>query len=160
MKKLSVFVLVAVMLGLSAVPALAAGGPPANAGCGAGTCTGIPSGLGTGSQLRYGGQITGFSLRTPFALSGTIAAIDLQAKTVTVAVVCGNRLVDPDLNTTVTLQTSDATRFLLRNADGTVTPISMAELVVGESVSSHGSLVNGIMTAWRVTQGALLSCIQ
>jgi len=160
MKKISVLIIVVVMLVLSAVPAFAAGGPPANSGSGSGTCNGNQTGLGTGSQFRSGSQIAGFGIRTPFALSGTIAAVDLQAKTVTVAVTCGNRLANPYIGTNVTLQTSETTRFLLRSADGTVTPITLAELVVGESVSSHGSLVNGTFNASRITQGALLNCIQ
>jgi hypothetical protein len=115
---------------------------------------------GTGSLYGYGNKQTRFGIPTPYALSGTIAEVDLQAQTVTVAVACGNRLLAPYIGTNVPLQTTDSTRFLQRNADGTATPISLSDLIPGESVSSHGSLVNGVFTASRLTQGALLTCLQ
>jgi hypothetical protein len=143
MKKFSVIALVVVMLALSAVPAFAKGGPPANAGTGTGSCV--------------GGQI-GIGVRTPYALSGTISALDVNARTVTITLVCGNRLVQPFIGLDVNVQTTDSTRFLLRNADGTVTPITFEQLSIGQNVSSHGSLVNNTWNAVRVTAGALLSC--
>jgi hypothetical protein len=168
MKKLAVLTLVVTMLALSVVPAFAAGGPPANRGTASGNCTGdqvgpgagYQAGLGTGYQPGLGtGNQNGFGVRTPYAVSGTIYALDPVAKTVSVTVSCGNRLVAPYIGTEVTLQTNDITRFLLRNEDGSVTPITFAELMVGETISSHGTLVNEVFTATRITMGALLNCL-
>ena len=167
MKKLTVLTLVIIMLAMSAVPALAAGGPPASRGTASGNCTGNQLGIGAGNQNSYGaGNQVGFSAstqvsfgtRTPYALSGTISAIDPAAKTVTVTVICGNRLTNPFIGQEVTLLTSDSTRFLRRNVDGTVTPITFDDPVFGQNVSSHGTLVNNVWIATRVTSGALLTC--
>ncbi|OGO11839.1 MAG: hypothetical protein A2Y53_03535 [Chloroflexi bacterium RBG_16_47_49] len=143
MKKLTVITLVVIMLVLSVVPALAAGGPPANRG--------TASGNSDGNQVSFG-------IRTPYALSGTISGIDGDARTVIVTVVCGNRLVNPYIGQNVTLQTTVATRFLLRNEDGMVTPIAFEDLAVGQNINSHGTLVDGVWTANRITSGALLNC--
>jgi len=59
----------------------------------------------------------------------------------------------------VTLVTGDSTRFLLRNEDGTATQISFDDLGIGQNISSHGTLVNGVWTATRITSGALLTCL-
>lgn len=168
MKKLAVLTLVVVMLSVAVVPAFAAGGLPANRGTGTGVCTGDQIGLGTGYQhgLGVGNQVGdgsgsqyGYGIRTPYALSGTITSLDPVAMTVSVSVACGNRLVNAYIGTDVTLQTSDTTRFLLRNDDGSATPITFADLVVGENISSHGTLVDETFSAVRVTMGALLSCL-
>ncbi|MFZ2098504.1 MAG: hypothetical protein WAV05_17870 [Anaerolineales bacterium] len=168
MKKFAVLTLVVVMLAVSMVPAFAAGGLPANRGTGSGVCTGNQDVLGSGYQAGLGaGYQAGFGasnqksygVRTPYALSGTIYALDPAASTVTVTVSCGNRLVNPYIGNEVTLQTTEITRFLLRNSDGSVTPITFAELEVGENVSSHGILADGVFTATRVTMGALLNCL-
>jgi Domain of unknown function (DUF5666) len=143
MKKLTVFALVVLMLALSVVPAFAKSGPSANQGSANGNCSGAQS---------------GFGVRAPYALSGTITALDANARTVTVTIMCGNRLAKPLIGQDVTLQTTDATRFLLRNADGSVTLISFEDLSLGQNVSSHGTLTNGVWTAVRVTSGALLNC--
>lgn len=160
MNRIMVVIVVVAMLAISASPALAAQGPSSNQQANAGNCTGNQSGLGIGSQTRYGTRMAGFGVRTPYALSGTIVAVDQQAETVTVTVTCGNRLLSPYLGTNVILQTITGTRFLLRAADGTITPITLADLVVGESISSHGSFVNSTFIASRLTQGAELNCIQ
>ncbi len=200
MKRLTVLTLVVIMLAISVVPALAAGGPPGNRGTANSNCTSDQVGLGTGNQYSYGavnqvelgagnqysygavnqvglgagnqysyGAVNqvglgasnqvGFGIRTPYAVSGTIADIDPGAKTVTVTVLCGNRLANPFIGEEVTLLTSDSTRFLYRDEDGTVTPITFDDLAVGQKVSSHGALVNGVWTATRVTSGALLTCL-
>ena len=160
MKKLTILSIVVIMLALSVIPAFAAGGPPANRGTASGDCTGDQVRLGTGNQVGRGtGKQISNGARTPYALSGTITTIDPAAKTVTVTVVCGNRLVKPYIGTDVTLQTKDTTRFLLRDENGTVTPITFAELTVGLNVSSQANLVNEIWTATRVTAGALLNCL-
>ena len=144
LEKLTVITFVMIMLAVSVVPALAAGGPPADRGTANGNCSGNPP---------------SFGVSTPYALSGTIAAIDSGARTVTVTVACGNRLVKPYTGQNVTLQTTDYTRFLLRNADGSVTPITFENLAVDQKVSSHGTLVEGVWTATRITVGALLYCL-
>jgi hypothetical protein len=144
MKKFAVITMVIVMLALSAVPAFAKG----------------PQGTGQVNGSCGGGIQAGIGIRTPYALSGTIFSLDTEAQTVTVTIACGNRLAQPFIGQNVTLQTSTNTRFLLRNSDGSVTPITFADLAVGQKISSHGSLVNGTWTAVRVTVGALLECQQ
>ena len=162
MKKLTVFTLVVIMLAVSVVPALAAGGPPTERGTGSGICDGSHAGYGGqnayGSQGGYGNQASN-SLRTPFALSGTITAVDSATQTVSVSVACGNRLAYPYVDQEVTLVTNPSTRYLLRNPDGSVTPITFADLAAGEQISNHGVLVDGVWTASRITSGALLNCL-
>jgi hypothetical protein len=164
MKKLSIVIVVVAMLALSVVPALAAGGPSANQGTGAGTCTGTQTNLQAGSATRSqagysGGMQAAYGSRAPYALSGTITLVNSDAQTITVNVACGNTLVKSYIGSDVALKISASTRLLLRNADGTATPISFADLQVGQTVSSQGSLVNGAFTASRVTVGALLNCL-
>jgi Domain of unknown function (DUF5666) len=163
MKKLTIISIVVILLAVSVVPAMAAGGPPAGRGSGSGICTGDQAGYGIqnsyGSKTGYRSQ-SGYGIRNPYALSGTITSINTESHTVTVLIACGNRLADPYDGQEVTLSTTASTRFLQRSADGTVTPISFEELASGQTVSSHGSLVDGVWTASRITSGALLSCIQ
>ncbi len=151
MKKITVISLVVIMLALSAVPAFAKGNQPATHGTGIGICTGTGTSIDSGTQ-------NGFGVRSPYALSGPISAIDTEARTVIVAITCGNRLAQPFIGQEVTLQTTDNTRFLLRNSDGSVSPITFDDLAVGQNVSSHGIVVDGVWTAIRVTSGALLNC--
>jgi hypothetical protein len=140
MKKIVVLALVLALLAISAVPALAAGRAHAK------------NGQIAGNEYGKGGKM-------PFALAGTIASIDPVARTVTVTVACGNKLVKPYIGQDLTLQTTDATRFLLRNPDGTATPITFEDLTVGQNVSSNGKLVNNVWTANRITVGADLNCL-
>ena len=135
---------VMIMLAVSVVPALAAGGPPADRGTRAGNEN--------GTQVSFG-------VHTPYALSGIIAAIDAGAGTITITVASGNQLVKPFIAQTVTLQTNDNTRFLLRNPDGSVTSITLEDLEVDQKISSHGTLSEGLWTATRVTVDALLNCL-
>jgi hypothetical protein len=143
MKKLTVITLVIIMLAFSAVPAFAAGGPPGDRGA--------TNGNGNGNT-------PGFGVRNPYTFSGTITTIDGVNRTISVHIYCGNRLAMPYIGQDVTLQTTENTRFLLRNEDGSVTPITFTDLLVGESVSSHGTLADGAWVATRVTMGALLTC--
>lgn len=163
MKKLTLISIVLILLAVSVVPALAAGGPPAGRGSANGVCTGAQTGSGiqysSGSKTGYRSQST-YGIKNPYALSGTIMSINIENLTVTVLIACGNRLADPYDGQKVTLSTTATTRFLQRNADGTVTPISFEELASGQQITSHGSLVDGVWTASRITSGALLSCIQ
>ena len=140
MKKLFVLTLVLALVAATVVPALAAGSPPARNGCG---------------SEGYAGK--GGSM--PFALAGTIASLDPVARTVTVTIACGNLLVKPLIGQDLTLQTTDATRFLLRNPGGTATPITFADLAVGQKVSANGRLANNVWTAGRITVGAKLTCL-
>ncbi len=151
MKKITVISLVVIMLALSTVPAFAKGKQPATRGTGISVCTGTGTSIDAGTQK-------GFGVRSPYALSGSISAIDTETRTITVTIVCGNRLVQPFIGQEVTLQTTDTTGFLLRNSDGSVTPITFNDLAIGQNVSSHGTLVDEIWTATRVTSGALLNC--
>jgi len=175
MKKLAVVSLVVIMLALSVVPAFAKG-PAQNSGSGTGICDGTQIGAGAGSQygsassaqiglgtgIRYGyasGTRNGFGIAAPYTFSGTITAVDDVNLAITIDVVCGNRQANPYIGQQVTLQTTSTTRFLLRNADGTVTPITFDYLEVGQNVSSHASLADDIFTATRITSGALLNCL-
>jgi len=89
--------------------------------------------------------------RVPFTLAGTITAID--GTTVTVHVVAGNYVVRPYIGQDLALQTTTATRFLLKTATGTVV-ITLADLAVGQNVSAQGTFVAGAWTAERITVGA------
>lgn len=168
MKKYAVISLVVIMLALLVVPAFAKG-PTQNSGTGIGTCTsaqdlsgtGMQNSLGSGSQ--YESRMSshhGFRVSTPYDLSGTIAALDEYNRTVTISVICGSRMEYPYIAQDVTLVTTDATRFLLRSEDGTAIPITFGDLAVGQDVSSHITLVDGVFTAIRITSDALLSCQQ
>ena len=86
-----------------------------------------------------------------FALVGTITALDTTAMTVTVQVSSGNRLVKPYIGTALTISTDQATRFLLRNPDGEATPITFADLSVGQHISSRGRVVESAWKALRIT---------
>jgi hypothetical protein len=97
--------------------------------------------------------------RGPFALVGTISAIDSTNDIVTVNVLKGNKLVQPYLGQSVELKTTAFTRFLLKTSATTVaTRITFADLKVGDPVSVNGVFANGAWTATRVTVGASLSC--
>lgn len=156
MKRIIVITLVLIMLAASVVPALAAGGPPTNRGTANGNCYSTQGSYANPSG--YASQ-SGYGIRMPYALSGTITAVDAVNHTVSVKIACGNRLANPYIGQVITLSTNDSTRYLLRNDDGTVTPISFTDLAEGEAISSHGSLVDGVWTASRITAGALLTCL-
>jgi Domain of unknown function (DUF5666) len=140
MKKLFALALVLMLLAIAVAPALAAGGPRAG---------NDSSGRGFAAK---GGN-------APFALAGTIASLDPATRTVTMTVVCGNKLIKPYIGQTLTIQTTDATRFLLRNPGGTATSITFTELAVGQKVSANGQLANNVWTAGRITVGAELTCL-
>ncbi len=164
MKKFAIIILVVIMLALAVVPAFAKGGLPAGKGNSAGANTGkgygkfVNDGHVYFNSVNTGAQI-GYSILSPYALSGTISSLDAAAATVTVTTMCGNRLAQPYISQPVTLQTSADTRFLQRNADGSTVAITFEDLVVGQNISSHGTLVEETWTANRVTSGALLNCL-
>ena len=101
----------------------------------------------------------GASIRGPFALVGKITAIDPATGVVTVNVWRGNKLAKPYIGLDVALTTNASTIFLYKaSATAVPTPITFADLKVGNWVSANGGLVNGIWTATRITVGAKLSC--
>jgi len=126
MKKLLISLLVVTVLLASAMPAMAARGPQ--------------------PPIRNRGGW--------FTLTGFITAID--GTTVTVRVVGGNPVAHPVIGQAVAIQTTAQTRFLLKNADGTTTPITLGDLEVGQGVSVQGVLTNEAWTANRITVGASL----
>ncbi len=140
MKKLSVLLLVLTLLVVSTVPAFAAGGPPPGMG------SGVVSGVGKGGN-------------PPFALAGTIASLDAQAKTITVTVACGNTVVKPYVGQNLVIQTNEATRILLRNPGGYATPITFSDLAIGQKVSVNGKYASDVWTAGRITVGTGLNCL-
>jgi hypothetical protein len=140
MKKLIVLTLVLSLLAITIVPAFAAASTPAR----------IKRGDGAG---------TGKGGNAPFALAGTIASLDPVARTVTVTVACGNKLVKSFIGQNLTIQTTDTTRFLLRNPDSTATPITFADLAVGQKVSVNGQFANNVWIASRITVGADQTCL-
>jgi len=92
-----------------------------------------------------------------FTFVGNITAIG--EGTVSVQVLGANKLAQPNVSKVFTVTVTDATRYLLN--DGTIaTPITFADLKVGDAVSVHGTLVNGIWTASRITVGAKLTHFQ
>ncbi len=134
MKKILVLILTLALLAVAVIPAAAAGHGPGG---------GNGGGNGNGSGI--------------FAMAGTIAAVDSMNQAVTVKAVTGNKLVQPFIGQEVRLQTTTTTRFLLRNADGTCTAISFADLKTGQNVSVNGKLAGDVWTAQRITVGALLT---
>jgi hypothetical protein len=91
--------------------------------------------------------------RGRFALAGKITAIG--DGTVTVKVLAGNKLVKPYVGQELTVTVTDSTRFLLKEGTA-VTPITLADLKVGDKVSVNGRLANQVWTAKRITVGAKL----
>ncbi len=140
MKKIFVIALVFVLLAVTTVPALAA------------DRTQIRNGHAAGVDFRKVGKM-------PFALAGTIASLDPVARTITVNVACGNILVKPYIGQDLILQTIGTTRFLLRNPNGTATPITFEDLAIGQNVSSQGNIGDNKWTTSRITVGAELNCL-
>jgi hypothetical protein len=71
----------------------------------------------------------------------------------------GNRLGQSAIGTHVTLNVSAQTLFFSRNGS-TITQISFEGLQVGQQVSVNGIVSNNVWTVYRITVGALLSCLQ
>jgi len=71
----------------------------------------------------------------------------------------GNILVKPYIGKTLDIQTKATTRFFY--TDGVTTKIiKFADLKVGDPVSMTGKLANSVWTAYRITVGAKLTCLQ
>jgi len=88
--------------------------------------------------------------RGTFALAGKITAIG--DGNVTIQVLVGNKVVKPYAGQVLTVTVTTSTRFLLK--DGTV--IAFADLKVGDAVSMHGTFVDQVWIASRITVGAQL----
>jgi hypothetical protein len=117
----------------------------------------VANGIWTANRITV---TAGASRRGPFALVGKITAIDDITGVVTVNVVRGNKLAQPYIDLDVALTTTASTIYLYKaSATAIPTPITFADLKVGNWVSASGSLVNGIWTATRITVGAKLSCL-
>ncbi len=86
-----------------------------------------------------------------FTVAGNITAINGSA--VTIAVAAGNPITQPYIGQSLEVQTTAATRFLLKTDAGTVA-ISLADLEVGQNVSAQGQVANNLWTATRITVGA------
>ncbi|MBM3151155.1 MAG: hypothetical protein FJZ96_02945 [Chloroflexi bacterium] len=137
MKKILLPMFVLILLAVSVIPVSAAGKGPGGSG---------------GVQQK--------SPRGTFAITGTVSAIDAVNGTVTVQALRGNKLVQPYLNTLVTVNTIAKTRYLYKSSlTATATAITFADLEVGDPVSVNGLLANNIWTATRVTVGATLACL-
>lgn len=90
-----------------------------------------------------------------YSLVGTITALDSTAGTVTVHVIQGNILVKPFRGKDVVLTTTAYTKFL-KKVGTTVVVIKFSDLVVGDTISSNGKIVNGVWKAYRITVNPLL----
>jgi hypothetical protein len=137
MKKFAVLFAVLVMVFAFTIPAAASGFGPGG-GMGSGTIQGQQGGRGT------------------FVIVGNVAKIGTNS--VTIEVLRGNRLGQAYIGTQVTLTVSPQTIFLSMNGS-TITQISFADLQVGQRVSVNGIVTNNVWTVYRITVGALLSCI-
>ena len=95
--------------------------------------------------------------RSNFTFVGRISEIGKD--TVTIQVLRGNKISQPNIDQMLTVTVTSSTRYL--SNDGTVvTPITFSDLKVDDAVSVHGTLVNGIWTASRITVGAKLTHYQ
>jgi hypothetical protein len=141
-KKLVVVTLVVLVALLMATPALAAGPQYSRV---VRPARGSRQPVGPGLRLGLGGQQV-------FALVGTISSVDAGTRSLTVAVYQSNRLARAS-EQSVTVYTTDATRFLQWTESGGV-PIGFEDLVVGNSVSVNGTVVDGQFVARRVTMSA------
>jgi hypothetical protein len=92
--------------------------------------------------------------RGPAAVFTLVGKIDsIGNGTVTVQVLGGNPAVKSYLNQLLTVNTAVSTRILRK--DGTVvTPITFADLKVGDSVNVSGTVADQVWTASRITVGA------
>lgn len=145
MKKMFALVITLALLAAT-VGSVFAAGPSGNGNASANGAVG-GSGAGAGS---------GGNPRNAFTLAGTITAVDVAAQTVTVQVSAGSKVAHPFIGQTLTLQANPTTIFLLRNPDGTATPITINDLLPEQTVSASGVFAEGIWGVRRVTVGASL----
>ena len=95
----------------------------------------------------------GSGRRSPFNFVGRIT--EIGDGTIAVEVLRGNKLAKPSFDQTLTVAVADTTCYLEIVGDIAV-PITFDDLEVGDPVSVHGMLVDGIWTASRITVGAKL----
>jgi hypothetical protein len=143
MKKIGIFIVILVMVFAFTIPA-AAGGHVGGSGnvsssSGTGMGQGLPGGRGT------------------FVMVGTITA--LGTNSVTIDVVRGNKLVQPIIATQMTITVTPQTLIQYRDATS-ITMISFADLQVGQQASISGIALNSVWMVYRITIGAVLSCLQ
>jgi hypothetical protein len=138
MKKIGILFAVLVLAFAFTFPAAANGFGPGGR-MGSGNTQGQPGGRGT------------------FVIVGTIT--DLGTNSVTIDVLRGNRLGQTYIGTQVTLTVTPQTLFFSRNGT-TITQVSFTDLKVGQQVSVNGTIANSVWTVYRITVGALLSCLQ
>jgi len=141
-KKLIVVTLVVLVALFTVTPVLAAG---PQMGRSEAQGQGVRQPVDPGRRIGKGQQI--------FALVGTITALDLDARTLVVQVDKSNRTAGLYAGQEVTVYTTETTRILQWTESGGES-IGFADLVVGESVSVNGTVVEGQLVARRVTQGA------
>lgn len=101
------------------------------------------------NQIRWLGQV--------FSLVGEVTALDGEAKTITVEVYSGSKLVKSYIGNELTITTKESTLFLLYgHAKGET--ITFADVAVGDYVSVSGNIVNDDFVAKRVTVDVPLNC--
>jgi len=93
-----------------------------------------------------------------FRLTGTITAINPLTKTVAVRVMNGNSLVQPFIGQTIKIQTSVQTRYQLRQGT-TITPITFANLTIGDHVTVNGMHREQAWNGWCFTVGPRFSLV-
>jgi len=99
--------------------------------------------------------------RGTFTLVAVISAIDPVSGAVSISVIKGNTLVKPHIGQSIALTTTVKTRYFYKSSTtAAATPITFADLKVGNAVSVNGTLANGVWTATRITVGAKLTCLQ
>ena len=152
MKKLFVFVIVLALLSVMITHAFAAGtngnGGRGGNGNGGGNGGGDVTMNGTGTGTRTSSGKVG---KMPNVLNGTITSIDTINRTVTVNVLSANIAAKAYVGQTITFVTTATTNFVLRNPDGTNTPVTFEALTVGAQVSVAGVLSDTGWTATRIT---------
>jgi hypothetical protein len=142
MKKLAVLFAVLVMVFAFTIPAAAGGLDRGGCMGSASTCTGTGQG-----QQGFPGM---------FVIVGKIS--DLGTNSVTIDVLRGNKLGQSAIGTQLTVTVTPQTLFLIRNGT-TISLIGFADLQVGQQVNVNGTVVDNVWTVYRITVGALLSCI-
>ena len=88
-----------------------------------------------------------------FTLVGRI--VEIGDGEVTIQVLRGNKLVQPNVEQELVVSVTSNTRYLEKVGD-VVIPITFEDLAPGDPVSVHGKVVNDILTATRITVGAQL----
>jgi hypothetical protein len=191
MKKIALVSLVLLLLAVSVTPVMAAGGNNGH-GNGNGNTNGNNGNHGGTSEQAHERQLerkqdrssnpgshgngSDQYVRRPFYLQGTISAIDLAAKTVTVTLVHGNSKVKEYIGSDLLLQTTEGTLIFKitqggdddddgddtssptasnetddEDTPGNRVPIPFDQLEVGQSVAIHGNLMDSVYTARLIT---------